>query len=161
MSKYVSYCPYCGGQRIRPIYEETILFCRRCGSHEPLINLSREDTYETLIEEAKSVFGAGTMDNYQAIINQKYHIKDDPRYNQELDDYLTKKEDEEYEQTRQQHIAARQRAEEAAKPHCPTCGSTNIKKLDILDRAVSVGMFGLASNKINKSFKCKNCGHTW
>lgn len=67
-----------------------------------------------------------------------------------------------------------QRAEEAKKqlmdevyqkihnqPHCPTCGSTNIQKLDVIDRAVSVGMFGLASNKINKSFKCKNCGHTW
>lgn len=46
-------------------------------------------------------------------------------------------------------------------PRCPTCQSTNIKKLDIIDRGISVGIWGTASNKFNKTFKCKNCGYTW
>lgn len=46
-------------------------------------------------------------------------------------------------------------------PKCPTCQSTNIAKIDGLERAGSIAVFGLFSKKINKTFKCKNCGHTW
>lgn len=46
-------------------------------------------------------------------------------------------------------------------PKCPTCGSTNIKKLDVIDRGLSVGIFGLGSKKINKSFECRKCKYTW
>lgn len=46
-------------------------------------------------------------------------------------------------------------------PHCPTCNSTNIEKIGTLERGTSIAMWGLFSKKINKSFKCKNCGHTW
>ena len=44
---------------------------------------------------------------------------------------------------------------------CPTCGSTNTNKISGTERAVSVMGLGLFSKKINKSFKCKNCGYTW
>lgn len=47
------------------------------------------------------------------------------------------------------------------RPKCPTCQSTNIAKIDGLERAGSIAVFGLFSKKINKTFKCKNCGHTW
>ena len=47
------------------------------------------------------------------------------------------------------------------KPKCPTCSSTNVQKIGGLERAGSVYMFGVFSKKINKSFKCKNCGYTW
>lgn len=46
-------------------------------------------------------------------------------------------------------------------PKCPTCSSTNIQKIGAGERLMSVAMLGLYSNKINKSFKCKNCGYTW
>lgn len=46
-------------------------------------------------------------------------------------------------------------------PKCPTCGSTNIRKIGALERGTSASMFGLFSKKINKSFECKNCGYTW
>lgn len=46
-------------------------------------------------------------------------------------------------------------------PKCPTCQSTNIQKINGLERGVSVAAWGLFSKKINKSFKCKNCGYTW
>lgn len=46
-------------------------------------------------------------------------------------------------------------------PHCPTCKSTNIAKISGTERAASIIGLGIFSKKINKSFKCKNCGHTW
>ena len=46
-------------------------------------------------------------------------------------------------------------------PACPSCGSSNISKIGIVGRAVSVGLFGLASSKIGKTHKCNNCGTTW
>lgn len=46
-------------------------------------------------------------------------------------------------------------------PKCPTCGSTNIRKISTGERMVSVGILGLFSKKINKSFKCNACGYTW
>lgn len=58
---------------------------------------------------------------------------------------------------------AKEKAYEAThpKPKCPTCGSTNIKDISTLNRAVSVGMFGLASSKIGKTKECKDCGYKW
>lgn len=57
--------------------------------------------------------------------------------------------------------AARRAAEQANAPRCPTCGSTDLKKIDALDRAISVSFLGLASGKIGKSFKCNHCGYMW
>ena len=51
--------------------------------------------------------------------------------------------------------------EKNCSPKCPTCGSANIKSISGTERAVSVMGLGLFSKKINKSFKCKNCGYTW
>ena len=47
------------------------------------------------------------------------------------------------------------------KPTCPSCGSTRISQIGTVSRAVSVGIFGLASSKIGKTHKCNNCGATW
>ncbi|MBP1548184.1 MAG: hypothetical protein J6J39_07325 [Clostridia bacterium] len=46
-------------------------------------------------------------------------------------------------------------------PKCPTCGSTNIKHISTLNRAVSVGVFGLLSGKIGKNYECLNCKARW
>lgn len=46
-------------------------------------------------------------------------------------------------------------------PKCPTCGSLNVHHISGGERAVSVGLFGIFSKKINKTFKCSNCGYTW
>ena len=42
--------------------------------------------------------------------------------------------------------------------HCPYCNSSNVTKISTVNRAVSVGMFGLASKKIGKQWHCNNCG---
>lgn len=55
----------------------------------------------------------------------------------------------------------REQDRESNRPHCPTCGSTNIKIITGTERAVSVIGLGFFSKKINKSYKCKHCGYTW
>lgn len=47
------------------------------------------------------------------------------------------------------------------KPTCPSCGSSRISQIGTVSRAVSVGIFGLASSKIGKTHRCNNCGATW
>lgn len=46
-------------------------------------------------------------------------------------------------------------------PKCPTCQSTYIRRISGVERGSSIFLFGLFSKKINKSFKCDNCGYTW
>lgn len=46
-------------------------------------------------------------------------------------------------------------------PKCPTCQSTNIHKIGTGERVMSVATLGFFSKKINKSFKCRNCGYIW
>ena len=46
-------------------------------------------------------------------------------------------------------------------PTCPTCGSTNVKHISTLNRAVSIGVLGLFSNKIGKNYECLNCKVKW
>ena len=51
--------------------------------------------------------------------------------------------------------------EQSRVPKCPTCHSTNIRKMGGIKRGASIYAFGIFSKKINKTFKCGNCGYTW
>ena len=46
-------------------------------------------------------------------------------------------------------------------PHCPTCGSTNIKKISATSKVVGAGLFGLFSKTARSQFECKDCGYKW
>ena len=46
-------------------------------------------------------------------------------------------------------------------PKCPTCSSTNVKHISTLNRAVSIGVFGLFSSKIGKNYECLDCKAKW
>lgn len=51
--------------------------------------------------------------------------------------------------------------QQSNKPKCPTCGSTNVKHISTLNRAVSIGVFGLFSSKIGKNYECLHCKAKW
>lgn len=44
-------------------------------------------------------------------------------------------------------------------PKCPTCGSTNIKKISPTKRWVSTGLFGVASSLVTHTMECNDCGY--
>lgn len=47
------------------------------------------------------------------------------------------------------------------KPKCPTCGSTNIKKISTTSKVVGAAMFGLFSKTARSQFECQNCHYKW
>ena len=47
------------------------------------------------------------------------------------------------------------------KPKCPTCGSANLSKVSATSKAVSVGLFGIFSQKVKKTWHCENCRYEW
>ena len=51
--------------------------------------------------------------------------------------------------------------QESNKPHCPTCGSTNIEKISFGKKAFGGAMFGIFSSDIRNTMHCKNCGAKW
>ena len=46
-------------------------------------------------------------------------------------------------------------------PKCPTCQSTNIKKISATSKATNAMLVGLFGNKRKKQFHCNNCGYEW
>ena len=47
--------------------------------------------------------------------------------------------------------------ETSRKVTCSYCGSSNVKKIGLLNRAVSTELWGLGSKKIGKQWHCNNC----
>lgn len=91
------------------------------------------------------------------------YIKSSPEFDQYLFDH------------RDEDLAQRRMADEAKLAHgkavmegtdkgnpygitCPYCKATNIRKIGIVSRSVSAGLFGLGSKKIGKQWHCNNCG---
>lgn len=48
--------------------------------------------------------------------------------------------------------------EKSRSPKCSYCGSSNIRRIGLLNRAVSAELWGLGSKKIGKQFHCNKCG---
>lgn len=46
-------------------------------------------------------------------------------------------------------------------PKCPTCSSTNIRKISITRKVAGAIGFGLLSKTAKSQFECKNCGYKW
>lgn len=46
-------------------------------------------------------------------------------------------------------------------PKCPTCGSTNVRKISTGKKAFGFAMVGLFSSNLGKTMECKNCGCKW
>lgn len=44
---------------------------------------------------------------------------------------------------------------------CPSCGKLAGHPIGVINKGFSIGLFGLASNKVGKTYKCDNCGYMW
>lgn len=76
------------------------------------------------------------------------------------------------EQAQQEYKAIQQRSQYNKKdqqgkqqfiPKCPTCGSTNIRRISTVEKATVVILFGIFSNKRKYQFECQNpgCKYMW
>ena len=137
---FLSYCPKCGNQGI---YENGNEICQYCGTKE----------LPTKYDWDKWLFGSEYPNNLDEIIFNEY-IKDNPLFDENIYEQREGKE-----KLLQQASLDKQKKQN--KPKCPTCGSTNVKHISTLNRAVSIGVFGLFSSKIGKNYECLNCKAKW
>ena len=46
-------------------------------------------------------------------------------------------------------------------PKCPTCASTDLRKISTMSKIADTAMFGLLGTKRHKTFHCNHCGYEW
>ncbi len=46
-------------------------------------------------------------------------------------------------------------------PKCPTCQSTNIRKISTTSKVVNTALWGLFGTKRHKTFHCNSCSYEW
>lgn len=129
------YCPKCGNIGIR--IENGCTFC----GHDTL------ETKYTFKEHLNS------PEIDKKIVEE--YIQNSPEFDEELFNKRTEEED------AIAHGRGTPMTYQKDVPKCPTCGSTNIKRITTLDRAVSVGTLGLLSGKIGKNYECLDCKAKW
>lgn len=137
--QFVGYCPVCGDidLGIEQDKEHKCLYC----NHETII------TKYSLEEYFKNRTGV------------KQILKEFAKNSPEFDEELARKREEENDKVL--HGRGTPMSSQQNVPKCPTCGSTNIKHITTLNRAVSVGILGLLSGKIGKNYECLNCKAKW
>lgn len=139
-----------------------VRYCPKCGHIEPL-NLGKTCDYcNTLLQETEYILedvteqGRGKIKpEIRKVIFEKY-IKDNPMYSEEA-----VKNREEKENRERLNLPSSYKPKEDNIPKCPTCGSTNVKHISTLNRAASIGVFGLFSSKIGKNYECLDCKAKW
>lgn len=168
MTKYV--CPVCGN---RNRSEDRFPICDFCGCEDVIIltddeiseiqddirKLPEKAQQKYLTEEPKSDFyKMGIMTT--EYIRQKY-VFNDPRFSKSKFNERERKEEKDYQEFKEQ--SKRDVAAYYGHPAitCPTCGSTNTEKISALSKGVSVGLFGIFSQKVKHQFKCNSCGYEW
>lgn len=145
------YCPKCGEIDSDVGFSDEEDLCYACGTKAIHTNFS-EYEYENLSDEGRKQWRQKLTD---VIISKN------PLYDKE---YIIIQEAQQLEQQRllyKKYPDAFNPDKDACVPKCPTCNSTMVEQISGVERGASVFMFGLFSKKINKSFKCKNCGYTW
>lgn len=143
------YCKKCG--RIILFIIEDKLECDCCHSKvSPVPD-------EFLVGESKMVINKELK---QQFIDE--YVKTSPEFDQYIFDHrdeILAKQSAEFNAKMTHGKAILEEQSRVAK--CPSCGSSNVSKIGMLNRMVSTGLFGLASSKISKTHKCNHCGTTW
>lgn len=144
MSKTVCFvCPKCAS-----ISSGTSGIIKKCN----YCNIELIET-DMLFSEMFSSAKAEDIKLKEQSLKEKYAYSN-PLYNEELDKQIR-------EQVRKEVDNIKPASQNSNVPKCPTCGSTNIKRISTANRAVSIGLFGLLSGKIGKNYECKNCKAKW
>ncbi len=93
----------------------------------------------------KNKTGCSKDEAYEVYKELKQMLNPNPLTKLEVDSY------------KKQHSPTKQ----SNHPKCPTCGSTNVKKISVTSKAVGAGLFGLFSKTAKSQFECENCGYKW
>lgn len=143
----IPYCPICGMRT----YEEK---CRYCGN--PDLLESKYDIEYYMAKSRKHFNGDGTQD-FKILFEEE--IANNPLFNQGKHELA--------QATLQCHMNAskfdplKYNTPHKSLPKCPTCQSTNIKKISFAKGYLHWRMLGFFSKTAMSQWECKNCGHKW
>ena len=183
MSDYIQCCPVCG----RTLSYKNI-FCSNCGYSKKL-NRKRRKELRPLFEKGEvaympvELYNSSKPKQYYIDISQtKYNTPDkwkdifveeelskNPLFNKAQYIKTCRKEQEQIKY--REEFLHQQESSEGNKsptqsqplqlniPRCPTCNSTNIKKISDLRRGTHAVAWGLFSKTARSQFECKNCGY--
>lgn len=160
------FCSICGNTETVFMYKPgEKYYCSKCGRMiYPVMNEYLDPNYKGSFksDEAEEEFKQRYIyksKDYQKTVEREKDYANDPK-ERDIDNFLKARQmarDGKVFRSENKKIVAKQ----TYTPKCPTCGSPNISSIGTVERAGSVAMFGLASKKIGKTFKCSNCGYTW
>lgn len=147
-------CPRCGKGWDYADKDQHI--CKNC-HYEPMIKTEFSDIdYENARTSSPETFRQFKMN-----LREKYTINSDVFDSELYNDLITK----EYKSSLEREAREIQRQKEIEsnknKPHCPTCNSTNIRKIPTGKKISGGLMFGLFSNNVRKTYECLNCKYKW
>lgn len=135
------YCEKCGGTGVLDFD-----VCVQCGSH---------NSYKSVPDEYVDDYAI--KDDLKAEFIENI-VKSSPNFDQECWD---RREAFKEIQKHNNKLLENDKVKQANVPKCPTCNSTDIKKISVMSKAVGATMFGLFSKTARSQFKCKNCGYEW
>lgn len=171
MTNWIDYvCPVCGEWSVS---KDRFPVCESCGYenviivsrdeikeiHNILSNMSPDEQKKYLVKEPQNEPDKNGIMTTE-YIRQKY-VFNDPRFSKSKFNERERKEEKDYQEFKEQ--SKRDVAAYYGHPAitCPTCGSTNTEKISALSKGVSVGLFGIFSQKVKHQFRCKTCGYEW
>lgn len=146
--------------------------CDKCGCTDIMDKYEYKELYERFKsvsikeqERLRKTEAYKTICKYKFIIDTK-NTPEMRKAQSTRDKQIAKQREKEYRvslQNRFQHKQVEEKClqEQPNTPKCPTCGSTKIKRISTLNRAVSIGMLGIFSGKIGKSYECLDCKAKW
>ena len=143
-----------------------LCYCKKCGR---IVQESRNETIQTCdycrnkLEYVPDKYLGGKSKGFIIKELKQQFIDEYIKHSPEFDPYLFEHRDQDMFNKRMSDKAkmAHGKAileEKSRVPKCPTCQSTNIRKISVLSKAGSVAIWGIFSQKVKKQWHCNNCG---
>jgi conserved domain protein len=159
-------CPQCGYINFY-VNPSKFPICESCGYEDPIIMTTEEmrefesslnlPETESKNDKVKPVVSTADLQSHEAL-REKYVYPSEHFSKKAYNDML---EYDRKERKRLQEFWDTAGRSEQSKPKCPTCGSTDLRKVSVGAKTVSVGLFGIFSQKVKKTWHCNSCGYEW
>ena len=159
-------CPQCGYLNFY-VNPSKFPICESCGYEDPIIMTTEEmrefesslnlPETESKNDKVKPVVSTADLQSHEAL-REKYVYPSEHFSKKAYNDML---EYDRKERKRLQEFWDTAGRSEQSKPKCPTCGSTDLRKVSVGAKTVSVGLFGIFSQKVKKTWHCNSCGYEW
>lgn len=171
---YYYICPVCSGFTVSGDEIDCCSYCHSPNiialSNDELLDIIKETDDLSISHLAKEKLWYGKMTNEQKNffikkLQDKY-VKYGARFDKNKEN-IFKTKDKKYKNIASANKSAQERRErehaerEATRPRCPTCHSTDIKRITIDQKIGGFLLLGVFSQKAKRQFHCNHCGYEW